>query len=364
MSSIKSSQYSYNIWCYWDQGSENIPEFHNLCMESWKKHLDRKWKINIVDRKYFNILCKKYDNSITPEFLAEFTIQQLSDLARLFVLKHFGGVWIDITTVLLKNFTWLTDKWLEGYDYVGFYLNTKKYIENWFIAVPYPHTYIITKWYDIFLKILREATHKYGIVQSKTWQNTQKDHIDMIAPSEYLSMHVAISNCMQTDSKFLELIETKGYLVDAKATAFIFQDKCKWYTGAGCLLKGLGSNVTPGSLKNTPLIKLRGGDVGFAGYYGNSRFREVFYKNTGKKYGRHKNIVQLFIVFLIFSPIFLCIYLQHKTPARLAAFLIILLNLIIIGIFLGIQINKDKIYWKSIITKLMTVNKQKNTRRS
>lgn len=46
-------------------------------------------------------------NNIKANSKVDFYIQKLSDLLRLNILAEHGGVWFDISTILLEDLTWL-----------------------------------------------------------------------------------------------------------------------------------------------------------------------------------------------------------------------------------------------------------------
>ena len=77
-------------------------------------------------------------------------------LIRLYILYNHAGIWIDITSILRKDLSWVLNKFNEGYKQVGFYIEYpffKKSIflrENWFIAVKEPKDYIIKQWKSAF----------------------------------------------------------------------------------------------------------------------------------------------------------------------------------------------------------------------
>ena len=131
----------HNVWCYWSQGKDNISYFASKCLENWRQYLSPyEFKINIIDKPMF----LKIQNEIDTSFFEKLTFQQQSDLVRLFLLYEYGGIWLDITTILTDDLKWITKKFNEGYDQVGFYLEFPFHVktpylrENWCIAVKYP----------------------------------------------------------------------------------------------------------------------------------------------------------------------------------------------------------------------------------
>lgn len=87
------------IWQYWHQGVENAPLLIQKCFESVKKfHPD--WEVRILSfdtigeyvtlpEKYYDLLAK-----------GKIPIAIFSDVLRLYLLREYGGLWIDSTIFL------------------------------------------------------------------------------------------------------------------------------------------------------------------------------------------------------------------------------------------------------------------------
>ena len=95
----ETCQDSKIIWQYWHQGEENAPLLIKKCFESVKKfHPDYEVKILSFDtineyvklpEKYYNLLAK-----------GKIPIAIFSEILRLYLLRQYGGVWIDSTIYL------------------------------------------------------------------------------------------------------------------------------------------------------------------------------------------------------------------------------------------------------------------------
>ena len=211
-----------NIWCYWGQGIDKIPPFETKCLNNWERKLSKDiYKINVIDKDIF----LQEQNDFTIKEFTSFTFQQQSDIVRLFYLYKYGGIWIDISSILITDFFWVLDKFNKGFEQVGFYVNyvfkpkTKYLLENWFIAVKNPKYYLIEKWKETFYKILKQSIQNGGINKSKIWQDTNKIYVGV--NDEYLSMHIANLWCVQNDSKYKELYDKELYLYFANETALV-----------------------------------------------------------------------------------------------------------------------------------------------
>ena len=198
-------------------------------------------------------------NDIDETFINHFTHQQQSDIVRLCVLYDYGGIWIDITSVITENLSWVVEKFNKGYDQVGFYINypftncsekTKYLRESWFIAVKNPHNYIILQWKQAFLRILNESIQNNGIINSKTWKETNKKSIPFFMRT-YLSIHVANLWCIQYDKKYRKMYNKTVYLYNANTTAL--PGPTSKSTLLSALSKGYGYNSNFHLIKFTSL---------------------------------------------------------------------------------------------------------------
>ena len=207
---------------FWSQGINNIPDNIKIYLKNWNKHLsNKKYKINIIDDNIF----MKNNKVISKDLYNFLTHQQKSDIVRLYYLYYYGGIWIDISTILRSNLDWIINKFNKGYEMICFNIKfpfvpkSKYLLENWFIAVKNPRYYIIEKWKDTFLKILKDYKLYGSISKSKIWINTDKKYIFMY--KEYLSMHVANLWCVQNDKKYKELLDNEVYIYNANSTALV-----------------------------------------------------------------------------------------------------------------------------------------------
>lgn len=132
------------IWILWFQGENSSPAIVKKCINSWKR-LNPEWTVNILD-----------DESIyeyLPDYQPHTKIHktQQSDIVRLELLKKYGGVWTDATTLCNKPL----DSWLPEVmdsDFFAYYLPGKdRLISSWFIATSKDNV-LISKFLNAFNK--------------------------------------------------------------------------------------------------------------------------------------------------------------------------------------------------------------------
>ena len=84
------------IFTFWEP-KENIPGYLELCLESWKKYLPD-YEIVILD--YSNLKNWLGENYFDPKFYINFSLAVQSDAIRCAVLKKYGGIWMDVDTII------------------------------------------------------------------------------------------------------------------------------------------------------------------------------------------------------------------------------------------------------------------------
>lgn len=292
----------YNIWCYWSQGENNLPEFPRICLNNWKNILSKKnFKINLISKKKFLDL----QNELDENFLNKFTYQQQSDIVRLYLLYIYGGIWMDITTILQKDLSWVIDKFENGYEQVGFYVNypflkkTHYLLESWFIAVKNPYNKIILLWKNTFINILKESLNTGKINKSKIWLNTNKESIPFFL-HEYLSIHVANLWCVQNNQEYNKYYNSSIFLYNANKTALINPS-----LDIKSVLFGIGYNI------NFPLIKFTSFDTKYFKYWPSNKLRNIIKQNN---YNIINPLIINLIIFnlIIFTIIITFILLSKK----------------------------------------------------
>lgn len=141
-----------NIWIYWEQGEK--PKLVENCINRIIL-FNPNYNVHVLDRinlheyiKDKNLLCN----------LDGFSVQFKSDIIRLYLLKEYGGVWLDASVILNDSLDSMLPK-NNTYDVIGFYftkyyksnsLNKVPIIENWFLASG-KNSPFISEWLDWLL---------------------------------------------------------------------------------------------------------------------------------------------------------------------------------------------------------------------
>ena len=143
------------IWGCWYQGGGKLPGICDMAVQSWRlRHPD--WKIIIVSEDNYKNYVSHTD---LPSTFDSLKIQVRTDIIRSAVLLRYGGVYMDISYVVLKAFDnlweaakqnediYLTSLWTlqsEGQDMV---------VPNiCLIVAPKPHNPLLAAWHRSLLK--------------------------------------------------------------------------------------------------------------------------------------------------------------------------------------------------------------------
>ncbi len=89
------------IWSMWWQGTENLPDVVRICYSSVKKYCGSH-PVNVLTRENFREYVKLPDYIFDRVDSGAITLTHLSDIARFYLLYHYGGLWLD-STIYITN---------------------------------------------------------------------------------------------------------------------------------------------------------------------------------------------------------------------------------------------------------------------
>jgi len=125
------------IWSYWH--SATLDPVVQQCIENWKRHcpgLD----VQVIHAHTLGDVVAAGD--LPPAFAALPAAKQ-ADWLRLYVVRRFGGYWLDASTLLTQSLAWLDDlRQAQSAEFVGFYIDgyttDLRYpiIESWAFGAP------------------------------------------------------------------------------------------------------------------------------------------------------------------------------------------------------------------------------------
>jgi mannosyltransferase OCH1-like enzyme len=106
------------LWLYWENiNNDKMPGYITLCIETIYKHCSKSFNIILLNEKSINnylpeLNCRKFNLDLL-------NIQQKVDYYRLLLLKNYGGLYMDVDIIVLRNPIEILKK-LKKHDYVGF----------------------------------------------------------------------------------------------------------------------------------------------------------------------------------------------------------------------------------------------------
>jgi hypothetical protein len=245
------------IWTFWDSKDAEANFVIKKCLENWKKN-NPKHVIVVLNKENLNVFIENVDvlkfKHVTDLVTNKINFQRLSDYVRLLVLKRYGGIWMDASTILTRDLDWV-DIFHDSCNTVCFYLQkfTKDLpvpvIESWFIATKKGADFV-DYWCLEFLNL-----EKYESVDDYI-KNVLKSGIrlDYIDDPTYLAIHVSAQFVLQRNNELLKDI----WVIKAEDTSYMLLESNEWNSVAAvtALCDGSSTNIENIKLK-TPLIKLR-----------------------------------------------------------------------------------------------------------
>lgn len=105
------------IWGHWHQGADNLPGFCQLALESWKMH-HPDWHIIILSEANYKNYISHED---LPSTFNSLKLQTRGDIMRSSVLRRYGGIYLDMSYVLVRA---LDDIWESAEENEDLYLTS------------------------------------------------------------------------------------------------------------------------------------------------------------------------------------------------------------------------------------------------
>lgn len=148
--------YSYTvpkmIWCHWD--GETLPPLIDAIHQRNRRVL-KDWEFRRLTTAQFLQMCPRDE---LPRGFDQLIVQHKADFMRLWLLQKYGGVWMDISTVVNESLNLLLEYCVkERADLAGFYIESSNtdsrypVFENWFIMAPC-RSHMIRLWYEEYCK--------------------------------------------------------------------------------------------------------------------------------------------------------------------------------------------------------------------
>jgi hypothetical protein len=211
LGSKKENFYDYDyyilpkkIYAYWDNLDENklIQKF----AENWRKKIPPSWEIIILDKNSVR-------DYVSNEFMEKYSRLEsfrFSDFLRLDLLKNNGGVWMDISTLIITSDfldTYRNEMINKKYDVCLYEYPSRTidknnpYLENWFIMAP-KNSRFINDLYTEFNKSFEMGFLEYKnkvLIPSGT---NLKQSIGYDDKETYLMQHAIVNYLIHTGEEY------------------------------------------------------------------------------------------------------------------------------------------------------------------
>lgn len=237
------------IWTYWN--AETPDAMVQECIANWRAQCPG-FEVHMLNSR--NLAERVPAGDLPPNFDALHPTKQ-SDWVRLYVVRHFGGYWLDATIVLTQPLQWLDEaRRAHAAECVGFYLEGYTHdaghpvVESWAFGAP-AHSPFVSAWQQEFHHaLIEQGTDAY--LQDIHASAEGRALLQGIADPAYLLIHVAAQKVLRRPNAF------RLALFKAEDTAFFYQKavRWKWYLLYPRLC------LVPADARPAPLVKLRGGE--------------------------------------------------------------------------------------------------------
>ena len=183
------------VFIYWNSGFNNAPHLVQQCLKSWQYHNKN---YDIVELDDSNLLeWIDIDQLIKDKKITNIS---KSDIIRIFLLKKYGGIWVDATLFCVKPLDeWLTDYIDHGFFAFSFEPRCDRMISSWFLYGE-KDNYIIDKWYRHVIDYIKNA-YRIGIEHTAISTIHDWNHGDKYN-NHYFWFHYIFGDLYNSDQQF------------------------------------------------------------------------------------------------------------------------------------------------------------------
>lgn len=98
------------MWSYWDTGFENAELFTQLCLENQRRAAEASgWEYRLLS---MDTIGEYLDMEVFQQNYERLELKyppHVADLIRLMLLKKYGGLWMDASSYLARDLSWVDD---------------------------------------------------------------------------------------------------------------------------------------------------------------------------------------------------------------------------------------------------------------
>ncbi len=214
------------IYVFWHEGEAKLPVFIAACLRRMRK-MCPSFTIVVLDNDSLGPLPKGYHS---------LRVAHKSDWAKVCKIAETGGIWIDISCVLLKPVESWVDMQSDALQ--GFcFPSDRDIMENWAFAAPRACKLVLL-WREEFRTAIERGLRHY--IAENTPPASLKDHVPYL--TQHLALHVARSK-----APWEPIV-----IHNSEDGPFMLHKMCNWK---------LCEHYHTDALPDIPFIKMRGDEV-------------------------------------------------------------------------------------------------------
>ncbi|MFS3135422.1 glycosyltransferase family 32 protein [Gluconacetobacter sacchari] len=205
------------VWMYWD--NPNYPKYIDSLIER-VRGLNPDCDVRLLNR---HTVSHYIDDYMTGQ--DDLSAAMKADLIRLELILRYGGIWLDVTSLVFDDFSWIYEKFASGrYNFVGYYYEKWTKIErfpvfeSWLIA-SLPDDPFIRAWRDEFRKVIPGVDSYFLSLQNRP---DYKELLQAIENPRYLLVYLAAQVAMR------RIQSCSFHLRAAGTSAFLYHELSRW----------------------------------------------------------------------------------------------------------------------------------------
>jgi len=203
------------IHIYWDQGIDNAPKLVQRIVQFWKRKFPDN-QVRVYDGSDANRALKGYD-------LSHVSLTLKSDIFRLYLLKEYGGLWVDATVLPGPS----VNQWLAQVSNNDIFLfqdpGPDRMISNWLIYAKKGHP-IVEVWLQELLKVFSDKKYSpisecgflkklivYGLINVAPWVVSSPKFISAFGTYPYFVTHYTFARIIRFSDELRKDFEKIPY---------------------------------------------------------------------------------------------------------------------------------------------------------
>lgn len=224
------------IWSFWHSGIDGLTPLHRLCIGSWQAQ-NPQWDIRVMDRG--NVHAYVPDSELTHGWDQIESPAHQADAARLAVLKLYGGVYVDISIILMTSLDKLAWQGLSDmrYGYVGFYnpdygvgVDGREAMAPWFMASKAKSPFI-SRWHEVFNHVMHGRRNVDNLSNHPMLRDIDLTNLKEF--KDYLAMNSVLKRLIDTEPEMRSYWEYCTRLLNTNSTGYKWRSALNvqaWYT--------------------------------------------------------------------------------------------------------------------------------------